>query len=109
MTMSSTSTISRQLGKKLGVVVAIMPISLALAAFSRWRVERSFQDGKQKLGMDHYEGRTYAGLIRPLLLCSLAYYFLQVQWLELSKKRSVDVLPGVASGRDGIDGDDSLT
>lgn len=59
---------------------------LLLAAFSRWRVERSFQDGKQKLGLDHFETRTYTGLIRHLLLCSLAYYFLQLQWLERSKK-----------------------
>jgi SRSO17 transposase len=59
---------------------------LLLTAFSRWRVERSFQDTKQKLGLDHYEGRNYQGLIRHLLLCSLTYYFLQMQWLRLSKK-----------------------
>lgn len=66
---------------------ADVPIDeLLLVAFSRWRVERSFQDGKQKLGMDHFETRTYTGLIRHLLLCSLAYYFLQLQWLVGSKK-----------------------
>jgi len=59
---------------------------LLLTAFSRWHVERSFEDTKQKLGLDHYEGRNYQGLIRHLLLCSLAYYFLQKQWLDLSKK-----------------------
>jgi len=58
---------------------------LLLSAFSRWRVERSFQDTKQKIGLDHYEGRNYQGLIRHLLLGSLAYYFLQTQWLALRK------------------------
>ena len=57
---------------------------LLLAAFTRWRVERSFQDTKQKLGLSHYEGRNYTGLIRHLLLCSLTYYFLQDQVLKLS-------------------------
>ena len=59
---------------------------LLLTAFCRWRVERSFQDTKQKLGLGDYEGRNGQGLIRHLLLCSLMYYFLQTQWLVLSKK-----------------------
>jgi SRSO17 transposase len=59
---------------------------LLLAAFSRWRVERSFQDTKQKLGLGDYEGRCYTGLMRHLLLCTFSYYFLQKAWLSLSKK-----------------------
>ena len=59
---------------------------LLLAGFRRWRVERSFQDTKQKLGLGDYEWRRYLGLVRHLLLSSLAYYFLQRQWLTLSKK-----------------------
>jgi len=76
---------------------------LLLAAFSRWRVERSFQDTKQKLGLGDYEGRCYTGLLRHLLLCSLSYYFLQRSWLSLSKKRGVDVFSGFACGGGGVD------
>ena len=37
-------------------------------ALSRHRVERLFQDQKTELGLDHYEGRKYGGLIRHLLV-----------------------------------------
>jgi SRSO17 transposase len=36
-------------------------------AFSRWRVERCFEDQKTELGFDHFEGRSYRGLIRMAL------------------------------------------
>ena len=35
--------------------------TLLLVAFSRWRVERCFEDEKGELGLDHYEGRKYQG------------------------------------------------
>ncbi len=33
-------------------------------AFSRWRIERCFEDQKTELGFDHFEGRSYLGLKR---------------------------------------------
>jgi len=47
-----------------------------LAAFSRWRVERCFEDQKDELGLDHYEGRRYPGLKRHLAISAVSYLFL---------------------------------
>ena len=49
------------------------PISELLnVAFSRYRVERCFEDDKKHIGMDHYESRRYPGLIRHLIISSVA-------------------------------------
>jgi SRSO17 transposase len=50
--------------------------TLLLVAFSRWRVERCFQDQKQEVGLDEWEGRRYLGLKRHLILSSISYLFL---------------------------------
>ena len=50
--------------------------ALLLAAFSRWHVERCFEDGKGEIGMDHYEGRLYRGLKRHLAVSAVSYLFL---------------------------------
>ena len=41
---------------------------LLLVAFSRWPVERCFEDQKSEIGLDQYEGRRYQGLKRHLIL-----------------------------------------
>jgi SRSO17 transposase len=45
-------------------------------AFSRWRVERSFEDEKTELGFDHFEGRSYVGLMRHQTITALTHLFL---------------------------------
>jgi SRSO17 transposase len=50
--------------------------TLLLVAFSRWRVERCFQDDKGEVGLDHYEGRRYVGLKRHLILSAVSLLFL---------------------------------
>jgi SRSO17 transposase len=42
----------------------------------RWRVERDYQEMKQEIGLDHYEGRTWPGIHHHFALCSVAHYFL---------------------------------
>lgn len=49
---------------------------LLKVAFSRWRVERCFEDDKKYIGMDHFEGRGYPGLIRHLILSNVSLLFL---------------------------------
>jgi SRSO17 transposase len=50
---------------------------LMRVAFSRWHVERCFQDCKTELGLNHAELRNYKGLHRHLILTAVNYYFLQ--------------------------------
>lgn len=50
--------------------------TLLLVAFSRWRVERCFEDQKQELGLDQWEGRRWLGLKRHLIITSVSYLFL---------------------------------
>jgi SRSO17 transposase len=42
-----------------------------LVAFSRWRVERCFEDDKSEIGLDQYEGRRYLGLKRHFIISAV--------------------------------------
>jgi hypothetical protein len=67
---------------------------LLLVAFSRWRVERCFEDQKSEIGLDQYEGRRYLGLKRHLILSSVSYLFLaRVRHEERGGKPGTDGLP----------------
>lgn len=53
------------------------PLSvLLIVAFSRWRVERCFEDEKTELGFDHFEGRSYVGLMRHQTITAVTHLFL---------------------------------
>jgi SRSO17 transposase len=60
--------------------------TLLLVGFSRWRVERCFQDGKQEVGLDQWEGRRWLGLKRHLILTSVSYLFMATVREKLKKK-----------------------
>jgi SRSO17 transposase len=69
--------------------------TLLLVAFSRWRVERCFEDEKGELGLDHYEGRKYQGLKRHMILTAVSHLFLAKVHRELrGEKPGVDGVPG---------------
>ena len=50
--------------------------TLVATAKLRWRIERDYQELKQELGLDHYEGRGWRGFHHHMALCVAAYGFL---------------------------------
>jgi SRSO17 transposase len=76
------------------------PVKTLLAvAFSRWPIERCFQDHKGEVGLTHWEGRHWIGLKRHLILTAVSYLFLATACQRLRGKKSRgDGLPG-ACGR----------
>src|SRR6185369_4432319 len=53
--------------------------ALVRAARLRWRVERDYQEMKQEIGLDHFEGRTWLGFHHHATLCAVAHAFLALQ------------------------------
>ena len=58
----------------------------------RWRVERDFQELKDELGLDHYEGRGWRGFHHHGVLCIAAYAFLAAERARLSPPAPVAFL-----------------
>ena len=74
--------------------------TLLLVAFSRWRVERCFQDQKQEVRLDQWEGRRWLGLQRHLILTAVSYLFLARVHEQLrGEKRTADRVPGARCRR----------
>ena len=71
--------------------------TMLLVGFSRWHVERCFEDQKGEVGLDHYEGRRYLGLKRHLMISAVSFLFLARMRQDLGEKKS---------GGDGVPGPD---
>jgi SRSO17 transposase len=66
---------------------AEIPVTeLVRMAGMRWPIETAFQESKDGLGMDHYEGRTWRGWHHHLTMCLLAHHFLVRAQRQLKKK-----------------------
>jgi SRSO17 transposase len=61
---------------------------LLLVAYSRWRIERLFEDTKTELGLDHFEVRKYLSIQRHLILTCISHLFLSEFCLKHRKKKS---------------------
>ena len=58
--------------------------ALVRAAHQRWAIEQQYQELKDELGLDHFEGRSFAGWHRHVVLTALAY-----AWLQHERRRRV--------------------
>ena len=68
--------------------------TLLAVAFSRWRIERMFEDTKGELGMDHFEVRQYRAIHRHLVLSAVSHLFLaEFRQTHGGKKPGPDGLP----------------
>ena len=65
---------------------------LLSVAFARWNVEHGFRLAKSEAGLTHYEGRSYSGLMRHLVLCLVVMGFVALH---------ADGLRGGKPGGDG--------
>jgi len=62
----------------------------------RWRVERDYEELKQELGLDHYEGRGWRGFHHHGALCIAAYAFLAAERARLSPPEPLAFLRAAA-------------
>jgi SRSO17 transposase len=58
----------------------------------RWRIERDYQELKDELGLDHFEGRGWRGFHHHGALCIAAYAFLAAERARLSPPEPLSFL-----------------
>jgi SRSO17 transposase len=61
---------------------------LVRVAFTRWNVEHCFRVSKTEIGLTHYEGRNYVGLMRHLVLCLVVLGFVALHAERLRGEKS---------------------
>jgi SRSO17 transposase len=72
---------------------------LLKVAFCRWGIEHVFRVAKSEIGFDHFEGRTYAGLMRHMTLCQVVMLFVAEQTTRFRGEKS-----GAVGTNDGANG-----
>jgi SRSO17 transposase len=72
--------------------------TLVRLAKLRWRVERDYQELKQEIGLDHFEGRTWRGFHHHATLCAVAHGFLALRRALFPPEPSEMDAPARATG-----------
>jgi SRSO17 transposase len=62
--------------------------AVVIAHGERHRIEELLEEGKGEVGLDHYEVRSWTGWHHHMTLTLLALWFLQLERLQLGKKKS---------------------
>jgi SRSO17 transposase len=79
-------------------LVALPPAAtlgaLVRLAHHRWAIEQQYLELKDELGLDHFEGRSFPGWNRHVLLTALAY-----TWLQHERRRAGARLPTLPIAR----------
>ena len=68
--------------------------ALVRLAHQRWAIEQQYQELKDELGLDHFEGRSFPGWHRHVVLTALAY-----AWLQDERRRHGVRLPTLPIAR----------
>src|SRR5262245_39272537 len=68
--------------------------ALVRLAHHRWAIEQQYLELKDELGLDHFEGRSYPGWNRHVLLTAIAY-----TWLQHERRRAGARLPSLPIAR----------
>jgi SRSO17 transposase len=68
--------------------------ALVRLAHQRWAIEQQYQELKDELGLDHFEGRSLPGWQRHVVLTALAY-----AWLQTERRRRGARLPTLPIAR----------
>ena len=63
-------------------------LTLLKVAFCRWNVEHAFRLAKTEIGFGHFEGRSWKGLLRHMILCQLVMLFVAEQTTRLRGEKS---------------------
>ena len=68
--------------------------SLVRLAHHRWAIEQQYMELKDELGLDHFEGRSFVGWHRHVVLTALAY-----TWLQDARRRAAARVPTLPVAR----------
>jgi len=63
---------------------------LVVTARGRWRVEQDYQQMKEELGLDHFEGRSWTGWHHHVTMVMLAHLFLRLEQKRRARKSTLD-------------------